>query len=192
MRGFVHQVRRAGTSKRSKDLVQGKRRNKVLRGFVHQVRRAETPKRDKDLVQRKRKNKVLRGFVHQVRGVEAPKKTKDLVQRKRRNKGLRESLHQVRSRGAAHHRNPTPEILRSARLRPGTLVFRNERSRCTKCTAASSIYYAFFGGCKFKGEARAVRQRPAGPAAPLPHRRSLLIGEAHAARQRPCHTDEVC
>ena len=41
-----------------------------------------------------------------------------------------------------------------------------------------------FLGCKFKGEARAARQRPAGPAAPLPHRRSLLIGEARAVRQR--------
>lgn len=28
---------------------------------------------------------------------------------------------------------------------PDSLFFRNERSRCTKCTAASSIYYAFFG-----------------------------------------------
>ena len=87
----------------SKDLVQRKRRNKVLRGFVHQVRRVGAPKRAKDLVQEKRKNKVLRELLHQVRGVGAPKKTKDLVQGKRRNKGLRESLHQVRSRGAAHH-----------------------------------------------------------------------------------------
>ena len=38
----------------------------------------------------------------------------------------------------------------------------------------------FFLGCKFKGEALTARQRPAGPAAPSPHRRSLLIGEACA------------
>ncbi len=57
-------------------------------------------------------------------------------------------------------------------LRPGTLVSRNERSRCTKCTAASSIYYAFFGAAKSKakpapsGSASQVRQRLASPAAP--------------------------
>ena len=69
-------------------------------------------------------------------------------------------------------------------------------------------YIMLFWGCKFKGEARAARQRPtplgsaspssakptpsgsasqvrqrlAGPAAPSPHRRSLLIGEACASR----------
>ena len=151
-------------------MVQRKRKNKVLRESLHQVRRAGTPKRTKDLVQRKRRNKVLRESLHQVQGVEAPKRDKDLVQGKRRNKVLRGFVHQVRSRGAAHHRNPTPEILRSARLRPGTLVFRNERSRCTKCTAASSIYYAFFWGYKFKsakpappGSASQARQRLAQP-----------------------------
>ena len=159
-------------------MVQRKRKNKVLRESLHQVRRAGTPKRAKDLVQRKRKNKVLRESLHQVRRAGAPKRAKDLVQGKRRNKVLRGFVHQVRSRRAAHHRNPTPQILRSARLRPRTLVSRNGRSRCTKCTAASSIYYALFWGCKFKGEAHAVRQRPAGPAAPrksgsaLPTRRS--------------------
>lgn len=87
-------------------------------------------------------------------------------------------------------------------LRPGTLVSRNERSRCTKCTAASSIYYAFFGAASSKakptpsGSASQVRQRLAGPAAPSsgpltpaeptrpaapsPHRRSLLIGASYA------------
>ena len=171
-------------------MVQRKRKNKVLRESLHQVRRAGTPKRTKDLVQRKRRNKVLRESLHQVQGVEAPKRDKDLVQGKRRNKVLRGFVHQVRSRGAAHHRNPTPEILRSARLRPGTLVFRNERSRCTKCTAASSIYYAFFWGYKFKSaKPHPLRQRPAGPA--TPHAlgsalvRSANSGEARVARQRP-------
>ena len=65
-----------------------------MRGFVHQVRGVGAPKKTKDLVQGKRKNKVLREPLHQVRGVGAPKKTKDLVQGKRRNKVLRESLHQ--------------------------------------------------------------------------------------------------
>ena len=53
-----------------------------MRGFVHQVRRVGAPKRAKDLVQEKRKNKVLRESLHQVRRVETPKKTKDLVQEK--------------------------------------------------------------------------------------------------------------
>lgn len=159
-----------------------RRRNKVLRGFVHQVQGVEAPKRAKNLVQGKRKNKVLRGFVHQDRRVRAQKRAKDLVQRKRRNKFLRESLHQVRSRGAAHHRNPTPEILTWCFLRPGTLVSRNERSRCTKCTAASSIYYAFFGAASSKAKPAPPGNAPLRSAAPSPHRRSLLIGEACASR----------
>lgn len=57
-------------------------------------------------------------------------------------------------------------------LRPGTLVSRNERSRCTKCTAASSIYYAFLRLQIQIGEAHAARQRPASPAAPRQVRRS--------------------
>lgn len=166
-----------------------------MRESVHQLRNREPAKRTKNLVQRKRKNKGLRESVHQLRRREPAKRTKDLVQRKRRNKGLRGSLHQVRSRGAPHHRNPTPEILRSARLRPGTLVSRNERSRCTKCTAASSIYYAFFY-CKFKGGApqarqrlRPVRQLWRSPRRPATPRRP---GSASQVRQRPRHTDEVC
>lgn len=159
-------------------MVQGKRKIKTLRVSVHQLRRHKPANRTKDLVQRKRRNKVLRESLHQVQGVEAPKRDKDLVQGKRRNKVLRGFVHQVRSRGAAHHRNPTPEILRSARLRPGTLVFRNERSRCTKCTAASSIYYAFFGVARSKA-------KPASPGSALV--RSANSGGAHAARQRPAH-----
>ena len=66
-------------------------------------------------------------------------------------------------------------------LRPGTLVFRNERSRCTKCTAASSIYYAFFGVASSKakptppGSAPPTRRSPRRPAAPRPR------GEARTA-----------
>ena len=43
MRGFVHQVRTGRSPKRHLDLVQGKRRNRVLRGFVHQVRTGRAP-----------------------------------------------------------------------------------------------------------------------------------------------------
>ena len=55
------------------------------------------PKRSGDLVQRGRKNKVLRGFVHQVRAGRALKRSGDLVQRGRKNKALRGSVHQVRA-----------------------------------------------------------------------------------------------
>lgn len=44
----------------------------------------------------------------------------------------------------------------------------------------------FFWGCKFKGEAHAVRQRPAKPGEAHPP------GSAQPARQCPRHTDEVC
>lgn len=113
-------------------------------------------------------------------------------------------------------------------LRPGFLVFRNERSRCTKCTAASFIYCAFFwtissnrrsllrwGSALPLVRRPLVRQRPAGLATPTPPGsasqarqrlaspaaprrpgsalvRSANSGEAHAARQRPRHSDEVC
>ena len=51
---------------------------------------------------------------------------------------------------------------------PDSLFFRNERSRCTKCTAASSIYYAFLG-------LQVQRRSPRRPAAPRPR------GEARTA-----------
>ena len=79
------------------DLVQGKRRNRVLRGFVHQIRAGRSPKRLLDLVQGKRRNRVLRGFVHQVRTGRTPKSLSDLVQGKRRNRVLRGFVHQVRA-----------------------------------------------------------------------------------------------
>ena len=81
--------------KRSGDLVQRGRKNKVLLEFVHQVRAGRAPKRPGDLVQRERKNKALRGFVHQVRAGRAPKRSGDLVQRERKNKVLRGFVHQV-------------------------------------------------------------------------------------------------
>ena len=43
MRGFVHQIRAGRSPKRLLDLVQGKRRNRVLRGIVHQVRAGRAP-----------------------------------------------------------------------------------------------------------------------------------------------------
>ena len=45
MRGFVHQIRAGRSPKRLLDLVQGKRRNRVLRGIVHQIRAGRTPPR---------------------------------------------------------------------------------------------------------------------------------------------------
>ena len=97
LRVSVHQVRAGRASKRSGDLVQRGRKNKALRGSVHQVRAGRTPKRSGDLVQRGRKNKALRGSVHQVRAGRAPKRSGDLVQRERKNKGLRGFVHQPRA-----------------------------------------------------------------------------------------------
>ena len=57
--------------------------------------------------------------------------------------------------------NPDTEIWRR---RLGPLFSRNERSRCTKCTAASSLYYAFFLGLQVQ------RQRPTNAAKPSPAR----------------------
>ena len=93
--GFVHQVRAGRAPKRPGDLVQRERKNRALRGSVHQVRAGRAPKRSGDLVQRERKNKVLRGFVHQVRAGRALKRSGDLVQRERKNKGLQGFVHQV-------------------------------------------------------------------------------------------------
>ena len=45
MRGIVHQIRAGGTPKSLSDLVQGKRRNRVLRGIVHQIRAGRSPPR---------------------------------------------------------------------------------------------------------------------------------------------------
>ena len=95
LRESLHQVQGVEAPKRAKNLVQGKRKNKVLRESLHQAQGVGAPKRAKDLVQRKRRNKVLRESLHQVRRVGAPKRAKDLVQRKRRNKGLRGVKHHV-------------------------------------------------------------------------------------------------
>ena len=81
MRGFVHQVRGGGAPKRAKDLVQRKRRNKVLRESLHQVRRVEAPKRAKDMVQGKRRNKVLRAVKHHVVPLVFPFGVEDVVPR---------------------------------------------------------------------------------------------------------------
>ena len=108
LRGSVHQVRAGRSLKRPGDLVQRGRKNKVLRGFVHQVRAGRAPKRSGDLVQRERKNKVLRGFVHQVRAGRALKRLEDLVQRKRKNKVLRGLVHQVRAGPSARVGAPLP------------------------------------------------------------------------------------
>ena len=43
-----------------------------MREFVHQVCAGRSPKRHPDLVQRKRRNRVLRGIVHQVSASRAP------------------------------------------------------------------------------------------------------------------------
>ena len=109
----------------------------------------------------RRRNKGLRVMGHHASAGEGSSWAGDLVQRKRKNKVLREFLHQVRSRGVAPPPEPdagNPSLCASSD--PDPLFSRNERSRCTKCTAASSVCYAFFWGCKFKGGA------PPSPAAP--------------------------
>ena len=45
MRGIVHQIRAGGTPKSLSDLVQRKRRNRVLRGIVHQACAGRSPPR---------------------------------------------------------------------------------------------------------------------------------------------------
>ena len=115
LRVSVHQVRAGRASKRSGDLVQRGRKNKVLRGFVHQVRAGRALKSPGDLVQRGRKNKALRGSVHQVRAGRAPKRSGDLVQRERKNKVLRGFVHQVRAGRAPK--------------RPGDLVQRGRKNK---------------------------------------------------------------
>ena len=212
LRESLHQVRSDKAPKRAKNLVQEKRKNKGLRESLHQIRNGKAPKKTKNLVQRKRKNKVLRESLHQVQRVEAPKRTKDLVQEKRKNKVLRESLHQVRSRGAAPSPEPdagNPSLCASSD--PDPLFSRNERSRCTKCTAASFIYYAFFGVASSKaapsplvrrpqvrrspfrlGSAPSARQRPIHAAKPSPLVRRPQVRRRPPTRQRPRHSDEVC
>lgn len=72
MRGIVHQASAGRSPKRLPDLVQGKRRNRVLRRIVHQVCAGRSPKSLSDLVQRKRRNRALRGIVHQIRAGRSP------------------------------------------------------------------------------------------------------------------------
>lgn len=106
--------------------------------------------------------------------------TSILVQGKRRNKVLRESLHQVRSRGAAPSPEPdagNPSLCASSD--PDPLFSRNERSRCTKCTAASSLYYAFFGVASLKAAPSPLVRRP------QVRRSPFRLGSAPFARQRP-------
>lgn len=129
----------------------------------------------------RRRNKGLRGMDHHVSAGVGPSGLSDVVPPDEETRDCG-GWSTTSVRAAGH-----PDLGSWCFLRPGTLVFRNERSRCTKCTAASSIYYAFFGAASSKakptpsGSASQVRQRLAGPAAPSPHRRSLLIGEACAS-----------
>lgn len=89
---------------------------------------------------------------------------------------------------ATSSRNLIPEILRSARLRPGTLVSRNERSRCISAQRLLPYIMLFLGLQVQRRSPRrpAAPRRPGSaspsPAKPSPHRRSLLIGEACASR----------
>ena len=114
-------------------------------------------------------------------------------------------------RSSAPPESDVGDPLRGDSSGPDSLFSRNERSRCTKCTAASFIYYAFFwtissnrrsllrwGSALPLVRRPLVRQRPAGPATPTPSgsapqarqrpRRPAAPrrpGSAHAARQRP-------
>ena len=157
-----------------------RRRNKGLRVMRNHVSTGGGLSWAGYLVQRKRKNKGLREFLHQVRRIGAPKRAKDLVQEKRKNKVLRESLHQVRSRGAAPPPEPdagNPPLC--AFSDPDPLFSRNERSRCTKCTAASSLYFAFFGVASSKAAPSPLVRRP------QVRRSPFRLGNAPSARQRP-------
>ena len=121
--------------------------------------------------------------ISKVQRVEAPKRAKDLVQGKRKNRVLRDSLHQVRSRGAAPPPEPdagNPPLC--AFSDPDPLFSRNERSRCTKCTAASSLYFAFFGVASSKAAPSPLVRRP------QVWRSPFRLGSAPSARQRPRHS----
>ena len=74
-----HHVSNGGGLSWAGDVVQGKRKNKVLRESLHQVRRVEAPKKTKDLVQRKRRNKGLRGVKHHVSAGVGPSGPGDVV-----------------------------------------------------------------------------------------------------------------
>ena len=50
-----------------------------MRESLHQVRRVEAPKKTKDLVQRKRRNKGLRGVKHHVSAGVGPSGPGDVV-----------------------------------------------------------------------------------------------------------------
>ena len=140
------------------------------------------PIRASDLVQRKRKNKVLRGVKHHVSEGVGPSGPGDVVPPDEETRDC--GVWSTTSVPAEAH----PDLGTWCFLRPGTLFSRNERSRCTKCTAASSIYYAFFGVARSKA-------KPASPGSALV--RSANSGEAHAARQRlaspaaPCPRGEA-
>ena len=74
-----HHVSNGGGLSWAGDLVQRKRRNKVLRESLHQVRRVGAPKRDKDMDQGKRRNKGLLGVKHHVSAGVGPSGPGDVV-----------------------------------------------------------------------------------------------------------------
>lgn len=95
-------------------------------------------------------------------------------------------------RSSAPPESDVGDPLRGDSPDPNPLFFRNERSRCVKCIAASFIYYAFFwtissnrrsllrwGSALPLVRRPLVRQRPAGLATPTPS------GSAPQVRQRP-------
>ena len=149
------------------------RRNKGLRGMEHHVSAGVGPSGPGDVVLPDEGIRDCGGVKHHVCEGVGPSGPVDVVPP---DEGIRDcgGWSTTSVRAAAH-----PDLGTWCFLRPGTLVSRNERSRCTKCTAASSIYYAFLG-------LQVQRRSPRRPATPHSARQRLAkFGEAHAARQRP-------
>ena len=106
MRGIVHQIRAGRSPKRLSDLVQRKRRNRVLRGFVHQIRAGRSPKSLLELVQGKRRNRVLRGIVHQVCAGRSP--SRKALRRPFAEKAPELGVKETEEQGFAGNRAPSP------------------------------------------------------------------------------------
>ena len=171
---------------RASDLVQRKRKNKVLRGVKHHVSEGVGPSGPGDVVPPDEETRDCGGWsTTSVRAAAHPDLGTWCLRTKKQGFAGDEAPRQCR-------RRPIRTCGRGASPDPNPLFSRNERSRCTKCTAASFIYYAFFGVARSKA-------KPASPGSALV--RSANSGGAHAARQRPSapqarqcprHTDEVC
>ena len=104
---------------------------------------------------------------------------------RRRNKGLRGMEHHVSEGGGPSGSGVV--VLPPAR----NPSFSQRKKPLYQVHSGFFHILCFFWGCKFKGEAHAVRQRLAGPAAPssgpLTPAKPAPPGSAPPARQRPAH-----